>query len=75
VSDYVIRPRIVRGESKVPALVTFAALFGGVEVLGFKGLIVGPVLMALAITILRLYAAETRKRRSLLVEPTTEPAS
>jgi predicted PurR-regulated permease PerM len=63
VCDYVVRPRLVRGETKVPALVTFAALFGGVEVLGLKGLIVGPVLMALAISVLRLYASETRKRR------------
>jgi len=63
VSDYVIRPRLVRGEAKVPSLVTFAALFGGVEVLGLKGLLVGPVLMALAIAVLRLYGAEARVRR------------
>ncbi|HEY4239483.1 MAG TPA: AI-2E family transporter [Kofleriaceae bacterium] len=63
VCDYIIRPQLTRGESKVPALVTFAALFGGVEVLGLKGLIVGPVLMALALSVLRLYATETSKRR------------
>jgi predicted PurR-regulated permease PerM len=64
-SDYVIRPRLVGGESEVPSLVTFAALFGGVDVFGLKGLIVGPVLMSLAIAILRLYATETRLRRHL----------
>jgi len=63
VSDYVIRPRFVRGEAKVPTLVTFAALLGGVEVLGLKGLLIGPVVMALALAVLRLYAAETRERR------------
>jgi predicted PurR-regulated permease PerM len=63
--DYVIRPRLVRGEGKVPSLVTFAALFGGVEVFGLKGLIVGPVLMALAISILRLHATEMRRRRHI----------
>lgn len=62
VCDYVIRPRLVRGEGKVPSLVTFAALFGGVEVFGLKGLIVGPVLMALALGVLRLYAIEMRRR-------------
>ncbi len=65
VCDYVIRPRLVQGEDKVPSLVTFAALFGGVEVFGFKGLVIGPVMMALAIAVLRLYAAETRKRRHI----------
>jgi predicted PurR-regulated permease PerM len=62
VCDYVIRPRLVRGETKVPALITFAALFGGVEAFGLKGLILGPVLMSLALAVLRLYAAEARGR-------------
>ena len=63
VPDYVIRPRLVGGEGEIPSLVTFAALFGGVEVFGLKGLIIGPVIMAIAIAVLRLYASETRKRR------------
>lgn len=68
VCDYVIRPRLVRGESDVPSLVTFAALFGGIEVFGLQGLVIGPIVMSLAISILRLYAAEARKRRNI-----TEP--
>lgn len=64
-SDYVIRPRLVGGEQEVPSLVTFAALFGGVEVFSLKGLIVGPVLMSISIAVLRLYASETRQRRHL----------
>ena len=63
VCDYVIRPRLVSGERKVPSLVTFAAMFGGVEVLGLEGLIVGPVVMTLALSVLRLYAEEARKVR------------
>jgi predicted PurR-regulated permease PerM len=69
VSDYVIRPRLVRGEAKVPSIVTLAALLGGVEVLGLQGLLVGPVLMALAIAVVQLYAAETRARRHLAASP------
>jgi predicted PurR-regulated permease PerM len=68
VSDYVIRPRLVRGDTKAPALVTFAALFGGVEALGLQGLLVGPVVMALAIAVLHLYAAEARARRHLMFD-------
>ena len=52
--DYYLRPRLVGGES-MPALLTFAALFGGVEALGLIGLLVGPLLMAIAVAILRLY--------------------
>jgi predicted PurR-regulated permease PerM len=69
VSDYVIRPRLVGSGGHLPSLVTFAALLGGVQVFGLKGLIVGPVLMSLAIAVLRLYATEARKRRADLVRP------
>lgn len=57
-SDYVIRPRLVKGGGEAPALVTFAALFGGVEAFGLKGLILGPVLVSTAIAVLRLYGRE-----------------
>ena len=59
-SDYVIRPRLV-GEEGTPPILTFLALFGGLEVLGLPGLIAGPVIMALAVAVLRLYAREARK--------------
>jgi predicted PurR-regulated permease PerM len=61
VCDYVIRPRLTRGETKVPALITFAALFGGVETFGIKGLILGPVLISLAFAVLRIYGDEARR--------------
>jgi predicted PurR-regulated permease PerM len=58
-SDYVIRPRLV-GDEAMPALLVFTALFGGLEVLGLSGLIVGPVIMALAVAVLRLYSADRK---------------
>jgi len=64
-SDYYIRPRLVKGEGEMPSLITFSALFGGVEVFGLKGLVLGPVLMSLAVAVLRLYATETRLRRHI----------
>jgi len=63
VMDYVVRPRLIGRESHVPALLTFAALFGGAKVFGLKGLILGPVLMSIAIAALRIYADERRERR------------
>jgi predicted PurR-regulated permease PerM len=56
-SDYVIRPRLV-GDESMPALLVFLALFGGIEVCGLSGLIAGPVIMALAVAVLRLYARD-----------------
>jgi predicted PurR-regulated permease PerM len=71
--DYVIRPRLMRGHNKTPALVTFAALFGGIEVFGIQGLILGPVMIAVAFAVLRLYAAEARRRRGDDVTDVTHP--
>lgn len=71
-SDYVIRPRLVGGEGETPALVTFAALFGGVEAFGLKGLILGPVLMLIAIAVLRIYGREAASRRETPAAPTSE---
>jgi predicted PurR-regulated permease PerM len=62
-SDYVIRPRLV-GDAAMPALLVFLALFGGLETLGLPGLIVGPVVMALAVAVLRLYAREVKAKRA-----------
>jgi predicted PurR-regulated permease PerM len=60
-SDYIVRPRLV-GDEAMPALLVFIALFGGLEVLGLSGLIVGPVIMSLAVAVLRLYAREQQEK-------------
>lgn len=68
-SDYVIRPRLVGGGGEMPTLLTFVALFGGVEAFGIIGLILGPVLMALALAVLRIYERESVHRRARIAAP------
>lgn len=58
IPDYVIRPKLVGSDGGVPSLLTFIALFGGVEVFGVVGLILGPVIVTLSIAILQTYARE-----------------
>jgi predicted PurR-regulated permease PerM len=58
VSDYLIRPRLVGGQGEVPPLLTFIALFGGVEAFGLMGLVIGPVIMSLGLALLRIYEKE-----------------
>jgi len=60
VSDYLVRPRLVGRHGEMPALLTLIALFGGLEIFGIVGLILGPVLMALALATLNLYASEKK---------------
>jgi predicted PurR-regulated permease PerM len=61
-SDYLIRPALVGRHSTMPALLTFAALFGGVEAFGLIGLILGPLVMALSFSTLRMFAHDAAKR-------------
>ena len=65
VSDYVIRPRLVGGDGTMPALLTFTALFGGVQVFGLAGLVLGPLMMSVSFAVLRLFAQESAERRAL----------
>lgn len=51
--DKTLRPRLVGGPVKLPFLPTFFGLVGGVKTLGFVGLFIGPVLMALLVAIWR----------------------
>jgi predicted PurR-regulated permease PerM len=69
-SDYVIRPRLVR-EKSMPALAVFVALFGGLEVMGIAGLIIGPLVMGVAVAVLRMYSQEPEQERN--TEPLDPP--
>jgi predicted PurR-regulated permease PerM len=58
VSDYFIRPKLLGREKSIPSIFMFIALFGGVEVFGVIGLILGPVIVTLSLAILRTYERE-----------------
>ncbi|WP_187968815.1 AI-2E family transporter [Aquibium microcysteis] len=56
--DKTIRPKLVGGPISLPFLPTFFGLIGGVKTMGFLGLFVGPVLMALLVAIWREWVRE-----------------
>lgn len=58
VVDKTIRPMLVGGPVKLPFLPTFFGLIGGVKTMGILGLFVGPVLMALLVSIWREWQRE-----------------
>ncbi len=53
--DNIVKPLIVRGRSDMPALLVFLGVFGGLLWFGVIGLLVGPVLIALLLVLLRIY--------------------
>ncbi|WP_183900333.1 MULTISPECIES: AI-2E family transporter [Rhizobium] len=58
--DKTLRPKLVGGPIKLPFLPTFFGLIGGVKTLGFLGVFIGPVLMALLVAIWREWMHEVR---------------
>lgn len=56
--DKTLRPKLVGGPIKLPFLPTFFGLIGGVKTMGFLGLFIGPVLMALLVAIWREWIRE-----------------
>ncbi|MBT9370120.1 AI-2E family transporter [Rhizobium sp. CSW-27] len=66
--DKTIRPRLVGGPIKLPFLPTFFGLVGGVKTMGFLGLFIGPVLMALLVAIWREWMREIELSAGLAVD-------
>ncbi|MEO3385903.1 AI-2E family transporter [Mesorhizobium sp. CAU 1741] len=71
VVDKTLRPKLVGGPIKLPFLPTFFGLIGGVKTMGFLGLFIGPVLMALLVAIWRewLHEMNTNEEMAAPVQP------
>ncbi|MTH79382.1 AI-2E family transporter [Paracoccus aestuariivivens] len=71
--DKTIRPLLVGGPVKLPFLPTFFGLIGGVKTLGIVGLFVGPVLMALLVSIWREWQREISEDEIRLAKAPSTP--
>ncbi len=73
--DKTIRPKLVGGPIKLPFLPTFFGLIGGVKTMGFLGLFIGPVLMALLVAIWREWLHEVEMTDAAVqAAPPAEPS-
>ena len=66
-ADSVLRPRLTRGSQELSTLVVILGVFGGLATFGFLGVFIGPLVLALAITLLG--ALREQARAGLRVEP------
>lgn len=66
--DNVLRPYLISGRVQMHTLLIFFAVFGGVNVFGFLGLFIGPVILAVTITLLSMLRDEIRIWSSSLRE-------
>ena len=55
VLDNVLRPRIIGAETRLPDLLIFLSMLGGIAMFGVLGLILGPIIAAVTVTTLEIY--------------------
>lgn len=71
--DNVLRPYLISGRVQMHTLLIFFAVFGGVNVFGFLGLVIGPVILAVTMTLIGLLRDEGRAWNAYWQEETTSP--
>ena len=59
-SDNILRPIIIGGRVKLPTLMLFLSIMGGLSYFGFSGVVLGPVLLAVFISFIEIYKQEYR---------------
>ncbi len=53
--DYFLRPLLISGKTQLHSMFLFFSILGGLQTFGFLGLILGPILVALCVSILEVY--------------------
>ncbi len=56
--DELIRAYIIKGKAEVNPIFIIFAIMGGISMFGFWGIIIGPLIIALAVTIMHIYELE-----------------
>jgi predicted PurR-regulated permease PerM len=59
-SDNVLRPAIVSSRTKIPTLLLFFSILGGIKLFGLLGVILGPVIASIILTLIEIYRPKKR---------------
>ena len=61
VSENLLRPVLISGKTRIPTLVLFFSILGGIRAFGLLGIILGPVLASIVLTLIEIYKPRARK--------------
>jgi predicted PurR-regulated permease PerM len=53
--DNFLRPLLIRGRVHIHNFYLFFGILGGIYLMGFTGILLGPILVSLSLTVLRIY--------------------
>jgi predicted PurR-regulated permease PerM len=56
-ADNILKPLIIGSRTKMPTIVIFFSVLGGIKLFGLIGLIMGPLIMAIFISVLEIYSS------------------
>jgi predicted PurR-regulated permease PerM len=62
--DNVIRPWVMKGNAQMPAIPLLFAVIGGMQAFGFIGLVIGPLVFSLLMSVIDIYKSSFRIARS-----------
>ena len=71
-ADNVLRPMLIAGRAHLNGLLVFVAVLGGISVFGLLGVVLGPLVIATAVGLLKAYRQSLQGQPSL---PATEEAA
>ena len=63
ISDNIVRPWVQSAQGRMHPLLALVSIFGGLQVFGFSGIVIGPVVAAMAVWTVETYAS-LRDRRA-----------
>jgi predicted PurR-regulated permease PerM len=58
--DNILRPRLLSGRSRLDSLMAFVSVLGGIAAFGMIGLVLGPIIFAMALAVLDVYTHSSR---------------
>ncbi len=62
--DNVIRPWVMKGNAQMPAIPLLVAVIGGMQAFGFVGLVIGPLVFSLLMSVIDIYKRSFRISQS-----------
>ncbi|MBI5357723.1 AI-2E family transporter [Candidatus Saccharibacteria bacterium] len=71
--DNILRPRLVPKEAKLDPALMILAVFSGLALFGFIGIIIGPVLMIVLVTTVQVYLEVFKDTKALNTSPEKKP--
>ncbi|PLW79317.1 hypothetical protein C0585_08280 [Candidatus Woesearchaeota archaeon] len=60
--DNFLKPYLIGDKAKLHPAIVLIGILGGISLMGFVGIIIGPIIMALALSIIEIYKLEMKKQ-------------